>query len=84
MISFLNAAILYLILVKSGWINDGYKWFLDKIAPRLGRIVINLLTCIFCLAFWIALIEGLIGGYSLIDIGINWTMTVILYKLLNL
>jgi hypothetical protein len=84
MIAFWNAAILYLVLVKGGKVNDGYKWFLDKIAPRLGRVVIELLTCVFCLAFWIALIEGLIGGHSFIDIGINWVLTVILYKFLNL
>jgi len=83
-IAFLNAAILYLILVKKGKINDGYNWVLDKIAPRLGRIFIELLTCVFCLAFWTALVEGLIGGHSLIDIGINWVLTVILYKFLNL
>jgi len=82
MIFAINALVFFIIFKKKNVVNAGYQWFADRIAPKAGRWLIDLTTCVFCLAGWTCIIEGLCLGWSVKEIAVQWCLTVIIFNLL--
>ena len=80
---FLNAIVLYIIVRKKNFLNRGYLWLYETVAPKLGNWATSLLGCMFCLIGWSCIVAGLVEGHTVLQIARNWALSVIIFNLID-